>query len=103
MNTSDSHSALQWRGLLPQLLLVLILPLTLLPIAIPLGSLSLHEQAMRDLVAARDERAVRSAASTMAEQLRHRATAVQELAVRAHVGEDPAGGSGRRALWDEET
>lgn len=76
-------SGLHWRGLTPQLFLFIVLPLTVLVVAIPFGSLILHGRAMRVLVGERDERAARAAATAMTEQLSHRAAAIRGLALRA--------------------
>jgi len=75
-----------WRGLVPQLFLVIILPLTLLLLGITFGSLSLHQNAMRALVAERDERAARSYARSLDEQIRHRADEIRGLALRLENG-----------------
>ncbi len=72
-----------WRGLILQLFLITVLPLTLLLIAFTFGSLVLHQQAMRNLVGERDELAVRTAASAIAEQVRQRETAVRLLSAKA--------------------
>lgn len=74
---------MRWRGLPIQLFIVTILPLTLLVLAIAFGSLLLHQSSMRQLVAQRDERAVRAAASALTEQLKHREAAIRSLALRA--------------------
>lgn len=66
-----------------QLFAFVVLPLTALLIAVAIGSLYLHVQAMRDLVGERDERAARAAAAALDEQLAHRAAAIQGLAVHA--------------------
>jgi len=72
-----------WRGLILQLLLVTVLPLTFLLIAFTFGSLVLHQQAMRTLVGERDERAVRTAASAIAEQVHQRLNTIRLLSVKA--------------------
>ena len=84
-NKSGSQSQLgsSWRGLITQLFLITVLPLTLLVIAFTFGSLVLHQQAMRSLVGERDQLAVRTAASALAEQVRQRANAVRLLSVDA--------------------
>jgi signal transduction histidine kinase len=69
------------RGVISQLIL-LILPLNLLLIIVPLGSLALHQQAMRELVGERDERAARSVAKAITEQLDHRLSLVRGLALQ---------------------
>src|SRR3990172_2925991 len=78
-----------WRGLLLQLFLFIVLPLTALLVAIPLGSLTLHARAMRDLVGERDSRAARAAADSITEQLNHRAAAIRGLALRAAASASP--------------
>ncbi|MEW5987585.1 MAG: ATP-binding protein [Chloroflexota bacterium] len=78
------------RGLTVQLAIFVVLPLTILLIAIPLGSLTLHGRAMRVLVGERDQRAARAAAAAITEQLNHRAAAIQGLALSAAATPDPA-------------
>lgn len=68
-----------WRGLV-QLFAVTILPLSLLLLAVVIGSVSLHERDMRSLVGERDERAVRSAAAALESELYHRAETLYLLA-----------------------
>lgn len=63
-------------GLILQLFVIILLPLTLLLVAITFGSLSVHQRAMRSLVGERDERAVRIAAAALSTQIENR---VQEL------------------------
>lgn len=74
---------LRWRGLTVQLFALIVLPLTALLLLITFGSLTLHQRAMRNLVGERDERAARTAASALSEQLNHRAAAVRGMALRA--------------------
>lgn len=71
------------RGLSTKLFSGVVLPITLLLLGVTLGSVTLHQQAMRSLVGERDERAARMAASAINEQLNHRALAVQVMASRA--------------------
>lgn len=78
-----------WRGLTPQLFAIVILPLTVLLLAVAFGGIYLHRQAMRNLVGERDERAARAAASALREQLNHRTAAVQGLALRVEPGSSP--------------
>lgn len=78
-----TNSRFSWRGLIPQLLVIVVLPLAGLALLIAYGSMRLHQQAMRTLVGERDQRAVRAAAGALGEQLHHRAVAIQGLAVRA--------------------
>ena len=72
---------LPWRGLIPQLFILIIFPLTLLLLVFTFGSISMHQQAMRSLVGERDERAVRSAASALDAEINHRLATIQTLAL----------------------
>jgi two-component system sensor histidine kinase UhpB len=69
-----------------QLFLFTILPLTVLVLVIAFGSLSVHQRAMRALVGERDERAVKTAAAGLEEQLKHRESAIRSLAHLADSG-----------------
>ncbi len=77
------------RGLTLQLFVFVVLPLTLLLIALSIGSLTLHQNAMRSLVVTRDERAVRAAAAALSEQLHHRLTAIHGLAQQPSITTAP--------------
>lgn len=66
-----------------QLFVITILPLTVLTVVIAFGSLSIHQKAMRMLVGERDERAVRTAAAALEEQLKHRQDAIRSLSLLA--------------------
>jgi two-component system sensor histidine kinase UhpB len=70
---------LSWRSLTWQLIFITILPLTGLVLVIAFGSLTVHQKAMRTLVGERDERAVRTAAAALEEQLNHRVIAIRAL------------------------
>ena len=70
-----------------QLFFFVILPISVLLLAITFGSLALHQGAMRDLVAVRDQRIVNSAASAIREQLTHRASTIQSIAIRSTGGD----------------
>lgn len=72
-----------WRGLIWQLFVITILPLAVLTLVIAFGSLTVHQKAMRMLVGERDERAVRTAAAALEEQLKHRQDAIRGLALLA--------------------
>ncbi len=63
-------------GLVLQLFAIILLPLTLLLVAITFGSITIHQRAMRTLVGERDVRSVRIAASALSAQVEKR---VQEL------------------------
>ena len=77
---------LRWRGLTLQLFAWVVLPLVALLLLATLGSMALHQRAMRTLVGERDERAARTAASALTEKLSHRAAAVRGLSLRAADG-----------------
>jgi hypothetical protein len=70
-----------------QLFFFVILPISLYLLAITFGSLALHQGAMRDLVAVRDQRTVNGAASALREQLTHRASTIRSIAIRSSGGE----------------
>ncbi|MBC8507362.1 MAG: hypothetical protein ISR58_04105 [Anaerolineales bacterium] len=74
---------LRWRGLNLQFFTLFFIPLIAILLLITFGSLTLHQRAMRQLVGERDERAARTAASALGEQLYHRSAAVRGLALRA--------------------
>jgi signal transduction histidine kinase len=77
-------------GLTLQLLILVILPFSILLVAVSLFSVRVHEQAMRSLVAERDQRAARAAAAAIAEQLHHREAAMRNLSLRMAEGALPA-------------
>jgi len=74
---------MRWRGLNLQFFALFFIPLIAVLLLITFGSLTLHQRAMRQLVGERDERAARTAASALGEQLYHRSAAVRGLALRA--------------------
>ncbi|MFP3854627.1 MAG: ATP-binding protein [Anaerolineales bacterium] len=63
-------------GLRLQLLGLFILPVTLIVLAVAIGATGLHRQAMRSLVAERDERAVASAAAGLDQALHSKLEAI---------------------------
>lgn len=67
-------------GLVLQLFAIILLPLTVLLVAITFGSLSIHQQAMRTLVGERDARAVQTAAGALNAQVENRVKEVQIIA-----------------------
>jgi signal transduction histidine kinase len=72
-----------WRGSTLQSLAVIILPLTILLVAISLVSFSIHQNAMRSVVGVRDELSARSAAGAIESEINHRLFAVRSLALLA--------------------
>jgi signal transduction histidine kinase len=76
-------------GLHLQLLGLIILPFSLVLLAVALAGIRIHQQAMRQLVAERDERSARAAAAAISEQLHHRESAVRGLALHASEAGSP--------------
>lgn len=94
-----------WLDALPlQFLFFILLPLSLLLLAVSFGGAALHQQAMRELVGTRDERAARAAAAAISEQLNQRSTAILTLARQAaeqnNVEQVLAGDSPLFSLFD---
>ncbi len=75
-----------WRGSTLQVIAAVVLPLTLLLVAISFGSFFIHENAMRSMVGERDEQAVRTAASSIESEINHRAETIHQLALLAGDG-----------------
>jgi signal transduction histidine kinase len=73
---------IQLDGMRLQLLGLIIVPFSLLVLALAIGGVSIHQGAMRRLVAERDERAVRAAASALSQELRHQEAAIHATALR---------------------
>lgn len=69
-----------WHGSTLQVIAAVVLPLTLLLVAISFGSFFIHQNAMRSMVGERDERAVRAAASAIDAEARHRLDTIRGLA-----------------------
>jgi signal transduction histidine kinase len=82
-NSFGRRLLLSWRSLTWQLIFITILPLTALVLVIAFGSLTVHQKAMRTLVGERDERAARTAAAALEEQLNHRVIAIRALSQMA--------------------
>ncbi len=72
-----------------QLLGLIVLPFSLVLLGIALLGINVHESAMRQLVAERDERAVRAAAAAISERLHYREAAVKCLSLRLDDGVSP--------------
>ena len=66
------HLKLPPAGLAFQLFAIILLPLSLLLVAITFGSISIHNRAMRNMVGERDQRAVSIAASALNDQITSR-------------------------------
>jgi len=85
MATSSSRG----QGLTLQLFFFILLPLAIVLFCVLYWSLTLHQQAMRDLVGARDARAVKAASTAITEQLLHRTAAIRGLALRTAEAASP--------------
>lgn len=83
---ASKKSGLRWSSLIPQLFVLIILPLTLLVLVIAFGSTRLHAQAMRDMAGEQGLRAVRATAAAISDQIHHREQSLQSLALRAGDG-----------------
>ncbi len=77
------------RGWPLRILLFIILPLAALTALVPLGSLALHGQAMRALVADRDQRAALAAADTLNAQVQNLSSAIRGVALTAATANQP--------------
>jgi len=73
-------------GLLLRLFTSILLPFSILLFGFAVAAISVHENAMRGLVAERDARSARAAAAAMSELLLHRRIAVRDLALRLEDG-----------------
>ncbi len=77
------------QGLTLQLFFFILLPLAIVLFCVLYWSLTLHQHAMRDLVGARDARAVKAASTAITEQLLHRSAAIRGLALHAAEAASP--------------
>jgi signal transduction histidine kinase len=82
---------MRWRvdGLRLQLLGLIILPFSLVLLAVALVGVQVHQQAMRRMVSERDARAVLSASAALSERLQHDQAAVTAMAQRVADGGSP--------------
>ena len=76
-------------GLRPWLFASVILPFTVLLLGLAIVAIEIHGRAMRSLVAERDERSVRAAATAVSGELFHRLLIVRDLALRMRDGVGP--------------
>ena len=77
------------QGLTLQLFFFILLPLVIVLFCILYWSLTLHQQAMRNLVGERDARAVKAVSAAISEQLLHRSAAIRGLAFHAAEAASP--------------
>lgn len=78
------------RGLLPGLLLIVVLPLTLVLIIVAIAATTLHQNEMRNLVAAHNQQAAREAATGMDDRVSHQLAALRSIADATAIGLPPA-------------
>ncbi|MDD5370373.1 MAG: histidine kinase [Anaerolineaceae bacterium] len=76
-----------WQGVTLQLFVLVVLPLTILLLAVTFGSVGLHNQAMRSLVGDRDLHTVRAAASSLDQSFFHQEASIEMLAEASRSGE----------------
>ncbi len=74
------------RGLLPSLLFIVVLPLTLVLVAVAIGSTTLHQNEMRNLVATHNQQAVREAALGLDERVSHQLASLHSIAEAVAIG-----------------
>lgn len=77
---SSEGSRTAWRSLTFQMLTIVVFPLIALLLVITFGSTTLHENAMRQLVGDRDERAARMASTAIEDHVQRRSNQVRTLA-----------------------
>jgi signal transduction histidine kinase len=78
------------RGLQAQILLWTILPLILILVAVSFGSITLHQQSMRSMVAERDAFLAELAASRLDDNLRARVLALVTIGEATRGSDDGA-------------
>jgi signal transduction histidine kinase len=79
----------RFRGLLPGLLFIVILPLTLVLVIVAIAATTLHQNEMRNLVAAHDQEAAREAAAGLEERVSHQLGALHSIAEAVALGLSP--------------
>lgn len=80
----------RFRGLLPGLLLVVVLPLTLVLIVVAIAATTLHQDEMRTMVARHNQQAVREAAIGLDDRISHQLAALRSIAEATAIGLSPA-------------
>src|SRR5512135_3663785 len=80
----------RFRGLLPGLLLIVVLPLTLVLIVVAIAATTLHQNEMRTMVALYNQQAAREAALGLDDRISHQLAALRSIAEAAAIGLSPA-------------
>jgi len=85
-SSSIGRKGPKWRGLVLQLITVVIFPLSILLIITAFVGLTLHQQSMRELAAERDERTARSVANTLAVLIQQNGEVISKIAQEIYPG-----------------
>ncbi len=80
----------RFRGLLPGLLLIVVLPLTLVLIVVAIAATTLHQNEMRTMVASHNQQAAREAAIGLDDRINHQLAALRSIAEATALGLSPA-------------
>ncbi len=80
----------RFRGLLPSLLFIVVLPLTLVLVVVAIAATTLHQDEMRNLVATHDQEAAREAAAGLEERVSHKLASLRSIAEAVAIGLPPA-------------
>ena len=80
----------RFRGLLPGLLLIVVLPLTLVLIVVAIAATTLHQNEMRTMVAQHNQQAVREAAIGLDDRISHQLAALRSIAEATAIGLSPS-------------
>lgn len=80
----------RFRGLLPSLLFIVVLPLTLVLVVVAIAATTLHQNEMRNLIAAHDQEAAREAAAGLEERVSHKLASLRSIAEAVAIGLPPA-------------
>ena len=89
MQGTPNRTRKSWRSLSSQLLLLIILPVVIILLIVVICSVSLHKQAMKQMIGERDAKIATLAANAINAQLKHRAATGYNLALRAADGISP--------------
>lgn len=80
--STETGQRITWRSLTFQLLAIVVFPLIALLLIITFGSTTMHQNAMRELVGERDERAARMASTAIEEQVKRRENEIRGLSAQ---------------------
>ncbi len=90
--STETGQRITWRSLTFQLLAIVVFPLIALLLIITFGSTTMHQNAMRELVGERDERAARMASTAIEEQVKRRENEIRGLSAQvSYVSVERAG------------